>query len=639
MPMITFEPSGKSIEIKHHTYLLDTARQAGIEIDSPCGGKGTCGKCTVRIRSGNVETEDTGHLSKTEISNGFVLACQSKTTDVSTTIEIPEQSIKHGGQFSDETDDICLVHLNLFKDGQKPNPLTSKHLITVPSPQLQDGLSDLDRLTRTVQHTCGKKEVIVPLPIIRTLAEVLREDQGQVTVTLAEMPSANRVIAIEPGDQTDRHLGIAVDIGTTTVAVQVIDLRTAQIIETRTAYNDQIECGLDVISRIDYARKPGRLEDLRFRVLNTINRLIKQISKAHDIRPDELTDAVIAGNTTMIHLLLGLKPEYIRLEPYTPTLLGPLYLTAAEIGVDIHPHAWVYISPAVGSYVGGDITAGLLCSTLSMNTGTDSEAVNLFIDIGTNGELVIGNHEFLLGCACSAGPAFEGGGIENGMRAAQGAIEAVKIDPLTGMATYRTIGGGKPKGICGSGMISLIAELFLTGRIDAAGKLNREKPCSSIRINGRQATYILVPLEDSATGEPITITEPDIENVIRAKAAIYSACALMLEQVGMDVENLGHIFIAGGFGRFLDIEKAKIIGLIPDLPKEKFHYIGNASLMGAYRILVSREFKERQSELTRRLTYMELSTDPSYMNQYTAALFLPHTDMKKFPSVTDLISQ
>jgi len=330
-----------------------------------------------------------------------------------------------------------------------------------------------------------------------------------------------------------------------------------------------------------------------------------------------------------MHLLLGLKPEYIRLEPYTPTIMKAIRLTAGEIGIAVDPRAPVHISPAVGSYVGGDITAGILCTDFVK----DPEEVNLFIDIGTNGELVVGNHEFLLTCACSAGPAFEGGGISCGTRAALGAIDHVDVDPVTGMPTVRTIGNVQPKGICGSGMINLLANLFLTRWIDPAGKLDRSRKSPAVRVEDRQAHYIIVPADPDPDGKSIYITEIDIENIMRAKAAIYSAVSLMLEQVGLQVNDLAHVFIAGGFGRFLDIEKAIVIGLIPDLPRERYHYIGNSSLMGSYLVLVSKEYRRRQLELAGRMTYMELSTDPAYMDQYTGALFLPHTDNKRFPSV------
>ncbi|MCK4763867.1 MAG: DUF4445 domain-containing protein [Candidatus Aminicenantes bacterium] len=629
MTKVSFKPAGKTIDAAPGTELLEAARKAGIEIEAPCGGKGSCGGCVVRILSGKVDSENTGTLSPSAVSRGFVLACKTKILDEPVTVDIPEQMGKEGGQFIDETKDTCLVDSDLLPKKEQLEPLISKILLQVPDPQLEDGLSDLDRLTRAVQQDRDKKEVAFPLPVIRQAAEALRKDNGKVTVSLTDTPTHYHITGIEPGDRSSRNFGIAVDVGTTTVAVQLVSLPDAKVIATRTAYNEQVDCGLDVISRINYARKPERLQELRSRVLKTINGLIEQLCAGNEVEVGDINNAVIAGNTTMTHLLLGLPPEHIRLEPYTPTILEAPFLTAAEVGIEIDPQAWIYISPAVGSYVGGDISAGLLCTGIA--AGTDE--VNLFIDIGTNGELVIGNCDFLLTCACSAGPAFEGGGIDFGMRAALGAVEKVEIDPGTGAASYRTIGGVKAKGICGTGMISLLAGLFVSGWLDAAGKLNRGKASPAIRIEGRQARYVVVPAAESASGKEITIGETDIENIIRAKAAVYSATALMLDQVGLSFDDLSNIYIAGGFGRFLDIEKSVIIGLLPDLPREKYRYIGNSSLMGAYMVLVSRRYRQRQLELARRMTYMELSTDPAYMNQYTGALFLPHTDMSLFPSV------
>lgn len=629
MPIITFQPSGKNIDVPTGTELLDAARKADIEIESPCGGKGTCGKCIVRIISGNVDSDSLGVLSPSAVSRGYILACKTKILNEPVSVEISEQITKEGGQFIDETLDTCLVPRKRFPKDRQLEPLTRKWYLEVPLPHLEDGLSDLDRLTRSIQQKLEKKEVIYTLPVIRQTTEALRKDNGKVTVSLVKTPEQYHVTRIEPGDHTSKNFGIAVDVGTTTVAVQLVSLPSAKVVATRTAYNDQIDCGMDVISRINYARRPDRSEELRSRVLNTINHLVEQLCSGNEVDPGDICNAVIAGNTTMTHLLLGLKPEYIRLAPYTPTILKAPYLTAEEVGIGINPQSWVYISPAIGSYVGGDITAGLLCTDIA--AGTDD--VNLFIDIGTNGELVIGNRDFLVTCACSAGPAFEGGGIDNGMRAAMGAIEKVEIDTKTGIASYQTIGNVKPRGICGSGMISLLADLFLTGWLDAAGKLNRVKESPAIRVDGRQGYYVLVSAEESASGKPITISEIDIENIIRAKAAIYSACSLMLERVGLGFDDLVNIYIAGGFGRFLDIEKVIIIGLLPDLPRERYFYVGNASLMGAYMVLVSQEFRQCQLELARRMTYMELSTEPAYMDQYTGAMFLPHTDIKRFPTI------
>ncbi|MDD4889457.1 MAG: ASKHA domain-containing protein, partial [Phycisphaerae bacterium] len=444
-----------------------------------------------------------------------------------------------------------------------------------------------------------------------------------------------RVIRLEAGDTTTRHFGLAIDIGTTTVAVQLVNLTTGKIMATRSDYNDQIACGLDVLSRINYARRPDRLGELQARVLGTINRLMRQVAESHHVDPHEICNAVLSGNTTMTHLLLGLSPEYIRLDPYTPTVMSLPFLTAAEVGLDITPDSWLYLSPAVGSYVGGDITAGLLCTGLA----SEPESVSLFIDIGTNGEIVLGNAEFLMTCACSAGPAFEGGGIDCGMRAALGAIEKVDIDPATGVASYSTIGRVRPKGICGSGMIDLLAKLLRTGWIDAAGKFDRSRPSASVRIDGRKARYVIATAAESGTGQPITIGEIDIENIVRAKAAIYSACALMLRHVGVAFADLANVYIAGGFGRFLDLENATTIGLLPDIARERFHYLGNTSLMGSYMIAVSQDYRQRQLDLASRMTCLDLSTEPNYMEQYTGALFLPHTDRAQFATVWERLDK
>ncbi len=628
MPTITFLPSNRSITVPAGTELLDAARRAGVEIDSPCGGKGTCGKCIVRILEGEVDSDSLGVLPAASVAAGNVLACRTRVMESALRILVPEIKGRQNGQITAE-DETCLVRQELLPKEWDFDPLALKWLLTVDAPAPDDGLSDLDRLTRAIHLEWGQREVIYTLGVMRTAAETLRREKGVVTVTLVQRDNRLHCIRVEPGNQTTQLYGIAVDIGTTTVAVQLINLTMGRILATRSDYNDQVECGLDVISRINYARRPDRLEELRTRVLATVNRLISQVASSHGLDSRLISNAVFSGNTTMTHLLLGMPPEYIRLAPYTPTVHETPYLTAGEVGVDINPDSWIYCSPNVGSYVGGDITAGLLCTDLA----TDTDELSLFIDIGTNGELVMGNRDFLMACACSAGPAFEGGGISCGMRAALGAVERVDIDPATGMPRAHTIGNVKPKGICGSGMIDLLANLFLTGWLDPAGKLKRDQSCAAIIEHGKRAAYVLAPAGESATGEPLVISELDIENIIRAKAAIYSACALMLAEVGVGFDDLAAIYVAGGFGRFLNLDKAITIGLLPDLPHETFKFIGNASLMGSYMVVVSQDYRRRQQELARRITYMDLSTTPAYMDQYTGALFLPHTDPSLFPRV------
>jgi uncharacterized 2Fe-2S/4Fe-4S cluster protein (DUF4445 family) len=628
MPVVEFLPSYKTVDVPPGTELFDALRAAGQEVDAACGGKGTCGKCVVRIAAGKADSDSAGMLPAASLADGYVLACRTRVLDGPLTVEMPQPGGPEAGKFSD-TDETHLVHQELLPKEWDFDPLAVKWLLAVAQPQLESGLSDLDRLVRAVQKDWGKLDVICSLQALRQLAEAVRAPDGRATATIIREPGHLHVIRIEPGDTTTRHFGLAVDIGTTTIAVQLLDLTRGRILATRSDYNAQIACGLDVISRINYARRPDRLEELRTRVLGTINKLIQQAAASRDVKPPEIVTAVISGNTTMTHLLLGLPPEYIRLHPYTPTVLRTPYLSAGQVGIDIEPEAWVYFSPCVGSYVGGDITAGILCTDLAR----DVEETNLFIDIGTNGELVVGNRDFLMTCACSAGPAFEGSGIDCGMRASLGAIEKIEVDPATAVAQYATIGNVRPKGICGSGMIDLLANLLRTGWMDPAGKLDRGRPSPAIEVDGRRIRYVIAPQADADADHPITVSEADIENILRAKAAIYSACALMMSQVGMDFTDLAHIYIAGGFGRFLDLEEAITIGLLPDVPREKFHYIGNASLMGSYMVAVSQVYRQRQLDLSSRMTCVELSTDPAYMDQYTAALFLPHTDPSRFPSV------
>lgn len=652
MPLITFKPSEITVDVPEGSGLFEAAKIAGVSIEAPCGGHGICGKCLVKILSGKVDFKNTGMMPVDLLSEGYVLTCKTRVLDEPVSVQVVTQFDKEQGKFSKTSEDMLLISKDLMPSNDDLDFLIKKVSLIVPPPAMGDGLSDFDRLKKAVLAELGCQELEIPFSVLKTLPSVLRDEEnenrtnsergddgngngngdhveGMITIAYLEKNGVINIVDIEPLNTTSQNYGIAVDIGTTTIAVQLVYLPEARIIASKTGYNSQIECGLDVISRINYARKPDRLEELRHKVLGTINSMVKELAAAHNVNQRFIYNASIAGNTTMVHLLMGIIPEYIRLEPYTPALYEVPYIKASDLGIDINPNTFVIIAPSVGSYVGGDITSGLLCTSLA----TNSEDVCLFIDIGTNGELILGNNDFLIGCACSAGPAFEGGGIENGMRASQGAIERTEVAKDTGIAEYSTIGNVPPIGICGSGMISLIANLFQTGWIDAAGKLDRTRPCASIDTSTKNAKYTIAPAESTQNGNPILITEADIDNLIRAKAAIFSACRVMLQQIDMDFEDLTTIYIAGGFGRYLDIHKSTIIGLIPDLPSTKFKFIGNSSIIGAYMTLVSKKHREKQHAIFQKITYLDLSTEHTYMDQYTAALFLPHTDSSLFPNV------
>jgi len=629
MPVVTFKPNGILVNVPNNSSLLNAAKLAGISVETPCGGNGVCGRCLVKIEAGKVDFFNNGILSDEMLNEGLVLICKTKVLDEPVSVQIIAHLETERGKFSVMAEDMMLISKALLPSNSQIEPIVKKLFLKVPAPNMGDGLADLDRLRKAVLVPINAQDIEIAFSLLKNLPEVLREANGEVTINYFEKGNIVSIVDIEANDKTQEQYGVAIDIGTTTIAVLLVSLPKGDIIASKTSYNAQIECGLDVISRINYASKPQRLEELRTKVLETINGIIGELSADNGIDMLSIYNASIAGNTTMVHLLLGIVPQYIRLEPYTPAVFKVPLFTANEVGLDICPNTCVFIAPSVGSYVGADITSGILCTSLA----TNSSEVCLFIDIGTNGELVLGNDDFLLGCACSAGPAFEGGGIENGMRASLGAIERVEIDKETGEATFSTIGNVPPIGICGSGMISLIAGLFSTGRIDAGGKLNRAKPCTAIDANAKNAKYIIASAELCKNNKAIYITEADIDNLIRAKAAIFSACRVLLHNVNMDFSDLSRLYIAGGFGRYLDIEKSKTIGLIPDLSAEKFIFIGNSSIIGAYMTLLSKTHREKQQELAQKITYIDLSTEAGYMDQYTAALFLPHTDFNLFKNI------
>lgn len=630
MPSITFLPDNITVTVPEGAPLLEAARLAGVFVETPCGGRGTCGKCAVRVASGAVDFRRSERILAGAGENEMgeraragaaapgksVLICQTFVKDEPVTVELLGKSGEKG-KFDLDAD------ISRYMP-EKMEPFLKYVALTVARPALLDGLSDLDRFARAFREAVKCADVRLPIGVLAELPEKLRESDGEIKVFYyidCMDGGVARVVDVCSGRVAENSpLGLAVDIGTTTVALWLVDMYNGAILAFHTAYNSQIECGLDVISRINYAKKYRR--ELKDRVLDTINALTAKACQSACAKPEQIRCASLAGNTTMVHLLLGVVPEYIRLAPYTPAVFELPAYPARDIGLKICENAPVLFAPAVGSYVGGDITSGALCTSLARGQDQDDggETV-LFIDIGTNGELLLGNGEFIFGCACSAGPAFEGGGIKCGMRASAGAIERVAIDRATGKPEFSVIGGGKAAGICGSGIISLVAELFRSGLIDSAGKF-ADTTCENIVRNGRSAEYVLC--------EGVSVTEPDIDNFIRAKGAVFSACQTVLDSVGMAFSDVGRVVIAGGFGRFLNLEDARTVGLLPRLPDGKFEFLGNTSLTGAYLALISEERRATERAIARRITYVDLSSEAGYMDKYMAALFLPHTDMEMF---------
>ncbi|MGD8368931.1 MAG: ASKHA domain-containing protein [Desulfobacterales bacterium] len=630
---IRFLPHEKTVTVTPGMSLIRAALEAGVHVNASCGGEGVCGKCRVVVEKGEVEGGITERLKASDVEKGVRLACQS-TVKSDLTVRIPVESAIDSAVLNlqrspRKTARIQEVDFESLKEEGLFLPPVEKRFLQLPEPSTDDRLPDVTRLVTHLKVHYDEHRLVVRLPVIRKIPDLLRQKGFQVTATLARPVHAgrkNHIIDIEAGDTTHRSFAVALDIGTTTIYGQLIDLISGEVLAERAAFNGQISYGEDVISRIVYAEKPGGLETLQEVVVETVNGVLDQLLKKTGVDREEINTVTLAGNTTMTQLLLRINPRYIRRSPYVPasTLYPPI--SAKTLGIEVGDHVAALVYPAVSSYVGGDIVAGIMGSGLYR-----SEAITLYLDVGTNAEIVIGNQDWMACAACSAGPAFEGGGIEFGMRASRGAIEDFSIDPETYEPMNLTIGDVRPKGICGSGLITIVAVLLENGVIDHQGKFNRDLPTDRIRERDGVWEYLLAAAENTQIDRDITLTEVDIDNLIRAKGAIYSGCQTLLEEVGLSLQDLDRIILAGGFGRYIDLEKAMTIGLLPETEPDKITYIGNGSLMGARMSCLSNHIRRDVVEVTRKMTNFELSETGSYMDHYIAALFLPHTDLNLFP--------
>ncbi len=626
---VTFLPDNVTVAVDDNTNLFKAVKAAGVYVLSSCGGKGNCGKCKVVIKEGKIESgKSRSFLTAEEAERGYALACVSRVKS-DLIVEIPPESrmqAKHKIATGAKTEEL-LKHM--ASAGGCLESRTRRIYLELNAPTIDDNIADYERLRRGLdQAGYDASHLHMSYLVLSKLPHVLREENWKITVSFFNVGAVLEVLDIYPGDATRTRYGAAVDIGTTTIVVYLVDMTNGHVIGTASAYNSQVKCGDDVISRIVYATERNGLKELQDLVVGNVNSMLAELAEKNHVPPGMIDYIVVAGNTTMEHLFYGINPQYIREEPYIPVSAFFPLIRGKNLGFQIDPQAMIYSMPNVASYVGGDITAGVLVSQIHKQ-----EAVSLFIDIGTNGEIVLGNKDWLVTAACSAGPAFEGSGIKFGMRAMEGAIEEVEIDPKTYEVNYRVIGDAKPIGICGSGMIDTLAEMYLTGVIDQKGKIREEIGSRRVRRGESGLEYVLAWRVESAINKEIVITEVDLDNLIRAKAAIYAGFATLLAQMGMTFADIQKLYIAGGFGRYIDVERAITIGMMPDLPVDKFQFLGNTSIMGAYYGLLCDRLRHEAEEIARKMTYIELSVSRSFMDEYMSALFLPHTDMNAFPTV------
>lgn len=615
--------------------LLEVARKTNVAIDAPCSGNASCGKCKVKLVAGELDSKKTRHITDEEYAEGWRLACTSTVcADVEVLVPDIASAYRSRMKVADLSSPEEIKIFTELKERISEVGIELKNnleivTVTMEAPSLDDTMPDNERFMRALSDAVGIDRVRLPYSALKKLPDVLRA--GNFTVQAVIQKTSKSIFVYDVFTLEEKAVvgGVALDLGTTTVSGIIIDMLTGEILAKGTAGNGQIRYGADVINRIIESDKPGGKDRLQKAVIEeTINPLIHTMCKQAGLTARNLYRMCVAGNSTMNHLLMGINSNPLRMEPYIPAFFKTNSLYASDIGININPDAHIIVAPNIGSYVGGDITAGAFVSML-----WNKPEFSLFVDLGTNGEIVFGNEDFMFSCACSAGPAFEGGDISCGMRATDGAIEACTIDEETMEPTFTVVGdeGTKPVGLCGSGIIDVISELFRCKIIDPKGKFVR----SGERIKHDKygmGSYVLAFEKDADSVKDIEITEVDIDNFIRAKGAIFSAIRTLLAYCDFDMSMIEHVYVAGGIGSGINMKNAINIGMFPDVPVEIYEYIGNSSLAGAYAMLYSTQSERKVYELAQNMTYIELSAIPQYMDEFVGACFLPHTDTSLFPN-------
>ncbi|MBA7476143.1 Na(+)-translocating NADH-quinone reductase subunit F [subsurface metagenome] len=622
---VRFEPSGLKIKVPGGTVLLEAAHKAGIYLSSICGGDGYCGKCKVIIDEGQFQSKPTALLTPDETRENVVLACRTKVLS-DMTITVPKSHTLETSQILMDTDAQRFSELaGEVREGIfEFDPLVRKIFVEMSPPTVHDHTADHERLYLAIREQIDAPIMQTGFRILQKLPGLLQSGDYKVTVTIGRRGETTEVIEVQACNHCQQNFAVAVDLGTTTVVAHLIDLTKAITIDTEATYNSQINFGEDYIRRIIYAEENNAFDEMQNRIVHDVNNLIITLAARQKIDLQDITTVICAGNTAMIHFLLNLDPTRIRREPYIASAGFVPPIRAAEAGIQINKRGLLYCLPSVAAYVGSDIVAGVLTTRIFTKKG-----ISLFIDIGTNGEVVLGNQDWLVCASSSAGPAFEGSGVKHGMRAGAGAIEKLTILD-DGSIELKTIADTHPVGICGSGLLDTLAELFTHGIIDRTGRF---KPNGQPRLTesdeGRQ--FQIVPAGNEH--QEIVITQADIDNLVRSKAGVFAAIRVLMESTQTKLEDLDAVYLAGGFGNFLNVRQAVTIGMLPDVPSEKIQFVGNTSIAGAKTVMLSRKALKAAEKIAKSMTYFDLMSHPGYMEEFTRANFLPHTDLSLFPSV------
>ena len=614
---IIFEPDGNQTRVHKGTSILKAAHAAGNNVRSECGGNGKCGKCRVIVKNqGNLSeltVHERKHLTEPEIASGYRLACQT-VVNGNTVISVPPESRVENRK----------IQVTGYERTISPDPAVKKIHVCLAKPSLNDNAADLERLMAHLDYISPNLKV--EPEILRTLPNLLRESGWDVTVTIW---NEEKVINVEQGDTTSELYGVAVDVGTSKIVVYLVDLVTGETLGAGSLENPQIMFGEDLLTRaMSVSENENGLMNLQKHVIGGINEALRDSVESSPVDLLKVYEAVVVGNTVMHHLLLGFDTRYLVIAPFTPVAKRGITASASKLGIEINPRAVIDAPPLLAGFIGSDALADVLATGIY-----ESEITSLLLDIGTNTELFLGNNEGITACSCASGPAFEGGHIRHGVKAVTGAIERVSIDPVTLKTTYSTIGGAKPRGLCGSAMIDTVSELWRNRLIDNTGLFHPRPSSMAFRKVDGKTEFIMVSARDSATGIEIVVTQNDINEIQRAKAAIFAGYSILLKRNELSDSDLERIYVAGAFGQNLDPKNAKTIGLLPPTPIEQIKFVGNTAITGAKMALTSRESRAKMDELSKTIDYLELSTDPFFKNEYASALFLPHKDLKRFKEI------
>ena len=625
MRTVTFLPSYRKIDVARGSTILDAAQKAGLNINVVCGGQGKCGKCVVYLQSGKTEFDQQKYgkfFTDDELKKGACLACET-TVQGDLQVIIPENTLIQEQKILVEGRDTEI----------ELHPSVRKYYVELQPPSLADPSPDLTRLLWGIQKRGGPvaEKVYVPLEVMREIPTLLRHSDWKVTGTIALVPGGYRLVDLQENDTSKRIFGAAVDLGSTTVVVYLWDLVSGTVLAVASNYNKQISCGEDILARVNFAKKNG-LARLQSLATESINTALTSASNTAGIDREDIYEVVVAGNTVMTHMLLGIDPGYIIAEPYVPVVQRALSVAAGRIGITGNQNCGLFVFPAVSDFIGGDIIADILSCGMG-----EREEISLLIDIGTNFEIVLGNKDWMFSCAGAAGPALEGGEVLFGMRANPGAIEKITVDPITLSTTFSTINNVKPRGITGSGLIDLLAELISACVIDRTGRINTSINNKRVRTGNHFPEFVVVFADETDIGKDIVITENDIKNLIMSKASIHAACVTLMKEAGVTRQDISTIYFAGAFGNYLNKKNATIIGLIPEIGLDRIKNIGNGAVTGANLALVNRRERKTLDDIAHRIAYIELNAEPSFMDEYTSSTFIPHTDLTLFPIVQKLL--